>query len=47
MILRFGDTYYLYTKHGNRILGKFKTYKDALKREQEINFFKSKIYSKK
>ncbi len=40
VIKKQGYKWILYTKDGKRRLGEFKTKKDALKRERQIQFFK-------
>lgn len=42
MIKKEGSQYILYTKNGKKKLGTFKTKKEALAREKQINYFKSK-----
>ena len=42
VIKKVKSQWILYTKDGKKILGKFKTKKDALKRERQIIYFKSK-----
>ena len=41
MIKKVKYKWILYTKDGSRILGKFRTKKDALKRERQIIYFKN------
>ena len=40
VIVKRGYQYVLYTKDRKRVLGKFKTKKEAIKRERQIQFFK-------
>ncbi|MBI4167900.1 MAG: hypothetical protein HY515_02990 [Candidatus Aenigmarchaeota archaeon] len=40
VIKKSGSYYILYTKDGKKMLGKFRSKKDALKRERQIIFFK-------
>ncbi len=40
VIVKHGSQWILYTRDRKKILGKFKTKKDALKRERQIIFFK-------
>jgi hypothetical protein len=42
MIKREGSMYVLYSKDGKKVLGKFKTKEEAVKREKQINYFKHK-----
>ena len=42
MIRHQGSKWVLYTKDGNKVLGKFDTKQAAVKREQQINYFKHK-----
>lgn len=39
--VRNKELYVLKSKNGTKVLGKFKSRKAALKREKQINFFKS------
>lgn len=39
MIKKVGSMWYLYNKTGTKVLGKFKTKKEAIQREQEILYF--------
>jgi len=41
MIIKKGNKYYLYSHDGKKLLGKFETKKEALKREKQIIFFKN------
>ena len=41
MIKKKTNKWILYTRDGSRILGKFRTKKDALKRERQIIYFKN------
>ena len=41
VIVKCGYKWILYTKDQKRILGKFKTKKEALKREKQIIYFKN------
>ena len=40
VIVKKGSYFILYSKDRKKVLGKFKTKKDALKRERQIQFFK-------
>lgn len=40
VIVKRGSIWYLYTKDKKRVLGKFKTKKDAVKRKRQVNYFK-------
>lgn len=40
VIRKRGYQWILYTKDGKRVLGRFRTKKDAVKRERQIQFFK-------
>ena len=40
VIAKHGYQWILYTKDRKRILGKFRTKKEAVKRERQIQFFK-------
>ena len=40
MIRKRGSQYIILSKTGKKVLGKFKTKKDALKRLRQIEFFK-------
>ncbi len=40
VIEKKGSQWLLYSKDRSKVLGKFKTKKDALKRERQINYFK-------
>lgn len=40
VIVKRRSRWILYTKDRKRVLGKFRTKKDALRRERQINFFK-------
>ena len=40
MIRKSGNTYVLYSKDGSKKLGTFASRAAAMKREQEINYFK-------
>lgn len=42
MIKKKGYKWILYTRDGKKKLGEFRTKKEALKRERQIIFFKSK-----
>lgn len=42
MIKKVGSMWYLYTSTGKKILGKFKTKKEALERERQVIYFKNK-----
>ena len=42
MIRKVGEKYYLYSKDGKRILGRFRTRKAAMKRERQVAFYKDK-----
>lgn len=42
MIKKVGEKYYLYSKDGKRILGRFRTRKAAMKRESQVAFYKNK-----
>jgi len=42
MIKKVGEKYYLYSKDGKRILGRFRTRKAAMKREKQVAFYKNK-----
>ena len=42
MIKKSGSKYVLYSKDGSKKLGTFDSKKDAIKREQQINYFKHK-----
>lgn len=42
MIKKQGTKYILYNKSGTKKLGSYKTKAAALKRERQINYFKSK-----
>ena len=41
MIKHEGNKWILYTQDGSKVLGEFDTEEDALKREGQIQFFKS------
>lgn len=41
MIVKKNNKYYLYSKDGKKILGRFETKEDAEKREKQINYFKA------
>ena len=41
VIKKKGYKWVLYTKDGKKVLGTFKTKKDALKRERQIIYFKN------
>ena len=41
VIKKVGYQWILYTKDSKKILGKFRTKKDALKRERQIIYFKN------
>jgi len=40
MIKKEGSKYILYTQDGSKVLGKFNSEEDALKRETQIRYFK-------
>jgi len=40
VIVKRGSYYVLYTRDRKKVLGKFRTKKEALKRERQIIFFK-------
>ena len=40
MIIKQGSKFVLKSKDGSKVLGKFDTKEQALKREKQINFFK-------
>lgn len=42
MIKKIGNIWYLYNSTGKKVLGKFKTKKEALERERQIMYFKNK-----
>lgn len=42
MIVKEGNYYILYSKNGKKKLGKFKTKKEAIKREKQILYYKNK-----
>ena len=44
VIKKKGYQWVLYNHTGKKILGKFRTKKEALKRERQIQYFKHKIY---
>lgn len=42
MIKKIKNAWYLYNKNGTKVLGKFKTKKEALEREKQIIYFRGK-----
>lgn len=40
MIVKQGNTWVLYSHDGKKVLGRFRTHADALKRERQIQYFK-------
>jgi hypothetical protein len=42
MIRKVGNKYVLYSHDGSKVLGTFASRAEALKREQQINYFKSR-----
>lgn len=40
VIVKRGSSWVLYARNGKKVLGKFRTKKDAIKRERQINYFK-------
>lgn len=42
IIVKEKSSWILYNKSGTKVLGKFRTKKEAVEREKEINYFKNK-----
>ena len=42
MIRKVGSKYVLYSHDGNKVLGTFASKAEAVKREQQINYFKAR-----